>query len=93
MGTIKAEALLKLWKVEDLTVEQGLGHTLQHLVRLYQQVEQMTAQQHKLENAVAALNVSLANLRTDVDGLIAHTGLPLTAAKPRQQRGSRGKPQ
>lgn len=61
MGTIKAEALLKLWKVEDLTVEQGLGHTLQHLVRLYQQVEQMTAQQHKLENAVAALNVSLAN--------------------------------
>ncbi|MFN8490179.1 MAG: hypothetical protein U0350_21505 [Caldilineaceae bacterium] len=34
MSTYPAPELLKLWKQEQLTVEQAIGHLLQHLAAL-----------------------------------------------------------
>ncbi len=60
MGTITPDELLKLWKLEKVTVEMAIGHTLQNLV--------------KLHTAIETLDTTLYGLRGDVDGLIAHTG-------------------
>ncbi len=61
MGTITPDELLKLWKLEKVTVEMAIGHTLQNLV--------------KLHTAIETLDTTLYGLRGDVDGLIAHTGI------------------
>jgi hypothetical protein len=75
MGTIEAQKLLDQWKLEQLTLEMGLGHTLQHLVLLHAKAHQTELRDNKMMNALAAINVTLANLRADVDALIAHTAL------------------
>ncbi len=61
MGTMPPQKLLKKWKLEDLTLEMAIGHILQHLV--------------KILTTLAAINITLCNLRADVDSLIAHTGM------------------
>ena len=43
-----------------MTVEMTTGHILQNLI--------------KIQTAIDALNITLYNLRADVDSLIAHTG-------------------
>jgi len=62
MSTVTPQALLKAWKLEQVTVEMSIGHILQNLVA--QQTTQASFQQ------------TLLNLRTDVDRLLAHTQLP-----------------
>lgn len=64
MGMIKPEELLKLWSLSQVTVEMAIGHLIQNLV--------------KLQTTIESNNLTLYNLRTDVDNLIAHTGMKPT---------------
>jgi hypothetical protein len=59
MGTMSPQELLKQWRGEKMTAEMAMGHVLQNLV--------------KIQRAMDAINITLYNLRADVDSLIAHT--------------------
>ena len=59
MGTVSPTELLRLWKLEQVTLEMAIGYLIQNQV--------------KLDRAIQAANISRSGLRTDVDGLIAHT--------------------
>ena len=61
MSTVTPQELLKLWKLEQVSVEMALGHILQNLVKA----------QASAENRAT----SLYKLRSDVDDLLAHTGI------------------
>lgn len=62
MATLTPQELLTLWiREEELTPEMAIGHILQNLVEM----------QHTLE----AMTVTLYNLRSDLDSLIAFTGM------------------
>ena len=61
MGTMPPQELTKKWEREEITVEMAIGHILQHLV--------------KILTTLKAINITLYNLRADVDSLIAHTGI------------------
>ena len=68
MGTLSPQDLLKEWTLEKLTVEMATGHTVQNLV--------------KIQQVIDAIQITLRNLRADVDSLIAHTGMkPNTKGK------------
>jgi hypothetical protein len=74
MGTMQPQELLKQWELETLSVPMATGHSLQNLV--------------KMQQAIDAINITLYNLRADVDSLIAHTGLkpdPKGQKKPPRQ--------
>ena len=62
MATMLPSELLKLWSREQIPAEMTLGHVVQNLVKLHDEVEAHTS--------------TLRNLRVDVDHLIAHTKLP-----------------
>ena len=66
MGTISPQELFKAWRLEKIKVETAVGHLIQNVIKLYTTIEKMT--------------ISLYNLRSDVDSLIAHTGM-----KPHQK--------
>ncbi len=55
------QKLLNKWQLEEMTVEMTTGHLLQNLI--------------KIQTAIDALNITLYNLRADVDSMIAHTGM------------------
>ena len=61
MGTTTPDELLKLWKLENITVEMAIGHILQNLV--------------KMQRTHDTRNTKIYNLRADVDSLIIHTGM------------------
>lgn len=61
MGTMSPKELLKKWELEEITVEMAIGHILQHLVKILATLE--------------TIKITLRQLRTDVDSLIAHTGM------------------
>ena len=61
MGTMPPQELIKKWEREEMTVEMAIGHILQHLA--------------KIQTVIDAINITLYNLRADVDSLIAHTGM------------------
>jgi hypothetical protein len=61
MGTVKPDELLKLWALEEVSVEMAIDYTLQNLV--------------KIQTSVEALTRSLYNLQSDVSNLIAQVGL------------------
>jgi len=73
MGTVTPEELLQLWKLEKMPVEMAIGHIVQNLV--------------KIHTAIEMLDTSLYQLRADVDGLIAHTGmLPRSQGKNKPRK-------
>jgi len=74
MGTITPSELLKLWKLEKLSVEMAVGHILQNLVNMHTTIETADA--------------SLYKLRADVDGLMAHTGMSRLKDKKTSLKGS-----
>ncbi|NIT62020.1 MAG: hypothetical protein GWN00_39250 [Aliifodinibius sp.] len=59
MDTMTPQELLRQWRLEKMTPEMAMGHLLQNLV--------------KIQRAMDATNITLYNLRADVDSLIAHT--------------------
>ena len=61
MGTLHPQELLKQWELEKIPIEMVTGHSLQNLV--------------KIQQAIDTINISLYNIRADVDSLIAHTGI------------------
>jgi hypothetical protein len=61
MGTIHPQELLKQWELETISVPMATGHSLQNLV--------------KMQQAIDTINLTLYNIRADVDSLIAHTGM------------------
>ena len=63
MGTMPPQELLKKWHLEDITVEMVIGHIVQHLI--------------KILATLAAIKITLHQLRADVDYLAAHHGLDL----------------
>ncbi len=71
MGTLPPQELLKKWKHEEITVEMAIGHMLlQHLVKIFAALE--------------IIKTTLNKLCTDVDSLIAHTGMkPIQTGKKR----------
>jgi len=70
MGTMTPQKLLQQWKLENMTVEMTTGHILQNLV--------------KIQTAIDAINITLYNLRADVDSLIAYTEMK----KPKSKKKS-----
>ena len=73
MGTITPDELLKLWKLEKMTVEMAIGHILQNLI--------------KVHAATETLDASLYGLRGDVDALMADTGIKPRTQDKRKARG------
>jgi hypothetical protein len=68
MGTLHPQELLKQWELEKIPLEIATGHSLQNLV--------------KIQQAIDIINLTLYNIRADVDSLIAHTGMkPNTISK------------
>jgi hypothetical protein len=65
MGTLTPPELFRAWQREDLTAEMAIGQLIQTIL--------------KLETALTNLNLTLYQLRADVDSLIAHSGLPPTS--------------
>ncbi|HXV97362.1 MAG TPA: hypothetical protein VEC93_02995 [Anaerolineae bacterium] len=61
MATITPNELLSLWTREKITIDMAIGHILQNLV--------------DMQRAYDARNITMYNLRADVDSLIAHTGM------------------
>jgi hypothetical protein len=61
MGTLHPQELLKQWELEKIPIEMATGHSLQNLV--------------KIQQAIDTINLTLYNIRADVDSLIAHTGM------------------
>jgi hypothetical protein len=74
MATLHPRELFKQWQLEKISLEMATGHTLQNLI--------------KIQQAIDAINITLYNLRADVDSLIAHTGMkpnPTGKKKPPKQ--------
>jgi len=65
VGTMPPAELLKLWTLNEIPVETTLGHVLQNLVKLHSDLK--------------VHNLTLYQLRADVDRLIAHTVLQPTS--------------
>jgi len=61
MGTLHPQELLKQWELEKISHEMATGHSLQNLVKIQQTID--------------AINITLYNIRADVDSLITHTGM------------------
>ena len=61
MSTYKFDKILTEYANERMSVEMTLGHALQHIGKLYAQLNSLTQALH--------------SLRADVDSLIVHTGL------------------
>ena len=72
MSTMPPDELLKLWTLEKLPLEMGMGHVLQHLVKVQASLEALKTSSHKLQG--------------NVDGLLVHTGMKIPAKK-RPKRG------
>lgn len=49
MSTYPIEKLLQLWRLEELTVEQIIGHLLQHLAALEAQGQALQKQVQQLQ--------------------------------------------
>lgn len=56
MSTYSLEKLLHLWRREELTVEQAMGHLLQHLAILETQSNALQKQVQSLQQAVKPLS-------------------------------------
>ena len=52
MSTYPLEKLLQLWRLKELTVEQMIGHLLQHLAALEAQGQMLQKQVQSLQQAV-----------------------------------------
>jgi hypothetical protein len=44
MSTYSVEQLLLIWRQEDMTAEQAVGHLLQHLVLVYERLRVLEKQ-------------------------------------------------
>ena len=54
MLTYPIEKLLQLWRLEELTVEQVIGHLLQHLATLEAQGQGLQKQVQQLQQLLKA---------------------------------------
>ena len=52
MSTYPLEKLLHLWRLEELTIEQMIGHLLQHLTALETQGQMLQKQVQSLQQIV-----------------------------------------
>lgn len=59
MGTVSPDELLRLWELEQITLEMAVGYLIQNQV--------------KHDKAIQAANLSRSSLRADIDSLIVHT--------------------
>jgi len=66
------DTLWTQWQTEELEMAEALGPMLQHLKRLDADNQTIQLNQRKQTNALTAVNITLANLRDDLDALIAH---------------------
>ena len=73
MGTMTPQKLLNQGTLENMTADMAVGHTLQNLV--------------KIQQAIDAINITLYNLRADIDSLIAHTGMTPKGKKMPPKKG------
>jgi len=55
MSTYSLEKLLQLWRREELTVEQAVGHLLQHLATLETQSHALQKQVQSLQQVIKPL--------------------------------------
>jgi hypothetical protein len=74
MSTMPPDELLKLWKLEKLPLEMAMGHVLQNLA--------------KMQATIETLETSFYKLRSDVDGLIAHTGMQVPSKGKKRRKKS-----
>lgn len=70
MGTISSKELLKLWKLEKLTVEMAIGHIIQNLVNI--------------QKTVDLTNTEIFTLWADMNDLAKHVDVKL-ASKDRKK--------
>lgn len=75
MSTIPADELLKQWKLQLLTLERGLGNTLQHLVILHDQAEQANRNDIRLTNQLQTISETLAEVQAELERVKRHVGL------------------
>ncbi|GEM_PF-648546 len=78
MGTMPAQELLNLWTLEIVTPEMVTGHILQNLVKFQADLAEIKIQQ-------AQLKATFAQLKTDVDRLLAQAAPPLPVKVARQK--------
>lgn len=70
MGTYDINKLLSAYAGESITVEQAVGHSLQHLAKLYEAQAGASISRADLRNDINALSLRLATLQADVDRLL-----------------------
>ncbi len=61
MGTLPADELLDLWKLEKLPLEMAMGHVLQHLTRLSKTVQALDLKTYQLDESIDGLIKSKKN--------------------------------
>jgi hypothetical protein len=63
MGTISSKELLKLWRLEKLTIEIAIDHIIQNLINI--------------QKTVDVTNTDIFTLRADLDELAQHADIKL----------------
>lgn len=72
MGTISSKELLKLWRLEKLTVEMAIGHIIQNLINI--------------QKTVDVTNTDIFTLRADIDELAQHADIKLGSNDKKKSR-------
>ncbi len=63
------EKLLKLWNAGKVSVVEATGYLMHKLIELQQKIAELQQKQVKLEQSYLALNLTVYQLKADVDSL------------------------
>ena len=65
MGTYPLKKIIKDWENERLSPDQAIGHTLQHLIIIAEEMTQVKIEQRRIEQKMNNQAKKLKNLRLD----------------------------
>lgn len=90
MGTYDHKQVLSDYANGKMTVEMAMGHTLQHLDKLYELQTTANISRYELRGRVDTLDKTMSTLQTEVIRLLALVEKFLPKQKPgKSQKGQR----
>jgi hypothetical protein len=89
MGTYDYKQVLSDYANGKMTVEMAMGHSLQHIAKLYETQTAANLSRYELRSKVDSLENTVNTLQTKIDRLAALVEKFL----PKHKRGTPGKPQ
>ena len=69
MSTYPPEKLLSLWATKQIDVDKGMGHSLQHIAKLYQSQTATNVELHQVTNEFLELKNRIFNLEHEAKSL------------------------